>query len=145
MTEHRRRILQMLSECKITADEAERLIAALERAPAAGASAGEAQAPPRKAARYLRVMVDTDDPLEAEGQTKVNIRVPMQLLRAGVRLSALIPPKARDEVNARLREQGLPFDVGQLKPDNLESLIEHLNDLSIDVDDDRTKVRVFCE
>ena len=31
MSEHRRRILQMLSECKITAEEAERLIAALER------------------------------------------------------------------------------------------------------------------
>jgi hypothetical protein len=145
MTEHRRRILQMLSECKITADEAERLIAALERAPASGASASEAQPPPRKPARYLRVVVDADDPAEGEGPTKVNIRVPMQLLRAGVRLSALIPPKARDEVNAKLREQGVPFDVGQLKPDNLESLIEHLNELSIDVDDDRTKVRVFCE
>lgn len=145
MTEHRRRILQMLSECKINADEAERLIAALERAPAGGGSAGESGVAPRRPAKYLRVVVDTDDPTEGEGPTKVNIRVPMQLLRAGVRLSALIPPSARDEVNAKLREQGVPFDVNQLKPDNLESLIEHLNDLSIDVDDDRTKVRVFCE
>jgi Fe2+ or Zn2+ uptake regulation protein len=31
MSEQRRQILQMLSECKITADEAERLIDALER------------------------------------------------------------------------------------------------------------------
>jgi hypothetical protein len=145
MTEHRRRILQMLSECKITADEAERLIAALEREPAGGGTSPEASAAPRKAAKYLRVVVDTDDPLEIDGPKKVNIRVPMQLLRAGVRLSALIPPKARDEVNAKLREQGVAFDLGQLKPENLESLIEQLNDLSIDVDDDRTKVRVFCE
>lgn len=145
MSEHRRRILQMLSECKITADEAERLIAALEREPASAGAASEASAAPRRPAKYLRVMVDTDNPLEIDGAKKVNIRVPMQLLRAGVRLSALIPPKARDEVNARLREQGVPFDLGQLKPENLESLIEQLNDLSIDVDDDRTKVRVFCE
>lgn len=145
MSEHRRRILQMLSECKITADEAERLIAALEREPASAGAASEASAAPRRPAKYLRVMVDTDNLLEIDGAKKVNIRVPMQLLRAGVRLSALIPPKARDEVNARLREQGVPFDLGQLKPENLESLIEQLNDLSIDVDDDRTKVRVFCE
>jgi hypothetical protein len=142
MTEHRRRILQMLSECKINADEAERLIAALEREPAGAAGA---VAPAPRAARYLRVMVDTNEPEEVDGPTKVNIRVPMQLLRAGVRLSALIPPHARDEVNARLREQGVPFDISQLKPENLESLIEQLTDLAIDVDQERTKVRVFCE
>jgi hypothetical protein len=146
MTEHRRRILQMLSECKINADEAERLISALEREPAASPQNGAAAAPAR-AAKYLRVVVDTDSDEEraAGGPTKVNIRVPMQLLRAGVRLSALIPPHARDEVNAKLRQQGLAFDINQLKPENLEDLIEQLNDLTIDVDQERTKVRVFCE
>ena len=146
MTEHRRRILQMLSECKINADEAERLISALEREPAAGDRATASPGPVR-AAKYLRVMVDTDSDEERAmgGPTKVNIRVPMQLLRAGVRLSALIPPHARDQVNAKLREQGLAFDINQLKPENLEDLIEQLNDLTIDVDQERTKVRVFCE
>ena len=28
---------------------------------------------------------------------------------------------------------------------NLEEMIEHLRDLSVDVDNERTKVRVFCE
>jgi hypothetical protein len=143
MTEHRRRILQMLSECKINADQAERLLAALDREPA---PSPRAEANGGRPAKYLRVMVDTDEPQgDYDGPTKVNIRVPMQLLRAGVRLSALIPPHARDEVNAKLREQGVPFDINQLKPENLESLIEQLNDLSIDVDQERTKVRVFCE
>ena len=143
MPEHRRRILQMLSECKINADEAERLIAALENEPT-GAPNGDG-APPSRPAKYLRVMVDTDDHGAHGGPTKVNVRVPMQWLRAGVRLSALLPPVARDEVNARLREQGVPFDINQLKPENLESLIEQLNDLTVDVDQERTKVRVFCE
>ena len=39
--------------------------------------------------------------------------------------------------------------VSQIKPENLEDLIEQLNDLSVDVDqkDEATKVRVkvFCE
>ncbi len=101
MTEHRRRILKMLSECKINADQAERLLAALDREPARSARPETNGA--ARPAKYLRVMVDTDEPQDGvEGPTKVNIRVPMQLLRAGVRLSALIPPHARDEVNAKL-------------------------------------------
>ncbi len=90
-------------------------------------------------------MVDTEDNYRGGAPVKVNIRVPMQLLRAGVRLGALIPQPARDQVNAAMREHGVPFDVAQLKPENLEDLIEHLNDLTVDVDKETTKVRVYCE
>jgi hypothetical protein len=140
MSEDRRQILQMLAEGKVTAEEAERLIAALEAGPV---SATADRAPRSGSPKYLRVMVDTED--AAAAPTKVNIRVPMQLLRAGVRLSALIPAQARDQVNASLRQNGVPFDISQLKPENLEDLIEQLNDLTVDVDQDKTKVRVFCE
>ena len=145
MNDDRRSILNMLAEGKITADEAERLLAALDRSPAPAAHISEAGYPAnRSPAKYLRVQVDTDEPGEG-GPTKVNIRVPMQLLRAGVRLSSLIPPAARDEVNAEMRKHGIPFDINQLKPDNLEELVEQLSDLTVDVDQQKTKVRIFCE
>lgn len=142
MSEDRKQILQMLADGKISAEDAERLIAALESAGggAAVATPGVRAAGPK----YLRVMVDTEDHLSST-PTKVNIRVPMQLLRAGVRLSALIPTQAREQVNAAMRENGVPFDITQLKPENLEDLIEQLNDLTVDVDQEKTKVRVFCE
>ncbi|WP_297697315.1 hypothetical protein [Phenylobacterium sp.] len=142
MNEDRRSILQMLAEGKITADEAERLLAALDRRalqPEAAAPLGHNAQP-----KYLRVTVDSDEPGEG-GPTKVNIRVPMSLLRAGVRLTHLIPPKAREQVNAELEKNGVPFNLNELKPENLEALIDHLNDLQVDVDDARAKVRVFCE
>ncbi len=142
MSEDRRSILQMLSEGKLTPDEAERLIAALERDPAPrleGAAPGAKPAP-----KYLRVAVDTDE--GHGGPTKVNVRVPMNLLRAGVRLSSIIPPHARDRVNEAMRRKGhLNFDLKALKPENLEELVEQLNDLTVDVDQDRTKVRIYCE
>ena len=144
MSENRRQILQMLSEGKISADEAERLIAALEKEPAAAEPAKSEVLKPR--ARYLRVLVESQDPHHNNGTpTKVNIRVPMKLLRAGVRLGALIPQQARDRANAAMREKGLDFDLNQIKPENLEELIEQLNDLEVNVDEDRAKVRVFCE
>ncbi|HXA39400.1 MAG TPA: hypothetical protein VNW53_10385 [Phenylobacterium sp.] len=143
MNNDRRSVLQMLADGKISADEAERLINAMEGAGSAprspdGPSTGHNKPPPK----YLRVSVDaTDD----DGPTKVNIRVPMALLRAGVRLTSLIPPGARDQVNAELAKNGVPFDIGQLKPENLEELISHLDDFSVDVDSTDAKVRVYCE
>lgn len=142
MNDDRRQILDMLSQGKITTDEAERLLSALDRPAATAAPApftGANRAPPK----YLRVAVDTDE--EGDGPTKVNIRVPMQLLRAGVRLSSLIPPAARDEVNAEMKKHGVPFDLSQLKPENLEELVEQLAELTVDVDQEKTKVRIFCE
>jgi len=140
MDHDRRSILQMLSEQKINPDEAERLLSALERPSASSFSPSPGH---NGAPKYLRVVVDTDD--AASGPTKVNVRVPMALLRAGVRLTSLIPPQARDQINAEMAKNGAPFDIGQLRPENLEEMIDQLNDLQVDVDQDRTKVRVFCE
>ena len=140
MDHDRRSILQMLSEQKINPDEAERLLAALERP---GPSSSWAPTPGHSSPKYLRVVVDTDD--AANGPTKVNVRVPMALLRAGVRLTSLIPPQARDQINAEMAKNGVPFDIGQLRPENLEEMVDQLNDLQVDVDQERTKVRVFCE
>lgn len=95
-------------------------------------------------AKYLRVLVEALDH-HGNGPTKVNIRVPMQLLRAGVRLSSLIPPQARERANAAMRENGVDFDLNQIKPENLEELVEQLNDLELNVDEDHAKVRIFCE
>src|ERR1700712_11100 len=136
MNDNRRQILDMLAQGKITAEEAERLIAALER----GGLGAMAQSDKVK---YLRVLVDTNDPLD--GPTKVNVRVPMQLLRAGVRLTGVIPASAREEVNAALRKEGIAFDINNLTPQNLEELIEQLRELTVNVDNENTKVRVFCE
>jgi hypothetical protein len=95
------------------------------------------------AARYLRVLVDAND--DAEGSAKVNVRVPMRLLRAGVRLAGVIPGRARDQVNEALRKEGIAFDINKLTPDNLEDLVGQLRNLTVDVDNERARVRVFCE
>ena len=138
MSENRRQILDMLGQGKITADEAERLLNAVEREPAMAAAETR-----RAEVKYLRVVVDAKD--DADGPTKVNIRVPMQLLRAGVKLTSIIPPRARTEVNEALRKEGIDVDIGKLTPESLEDIVEQLRDLQVDVDHESAKVRVFCE
>lgn len=150
MNEHRRQILQMLSDGKINADEAERLITAMEQPTSSSSSTDSGSAPTVKPhPKYLRVVVDSEDDGGHEGPTKVNVRVPMQLLRAGVRLASLIPAQALNRANHAMHAKGVPIDLTQIKPENLEELVEQLNDLTVDVDQKdayaKVKVRVFCE
>ncbi|HEV8038641.1 MAG TPA: hypothetical protein VGP62_07245 [Bryobacteraceae bacterium] len=142
MNENRRQILEMLATGKITADEAERLISAVEKEPQAGPDASGSEPRPKTKPKYIRVVVDDNG--KGTG-TKANIRVPMQLLRSGVKLAALIPAQARDHVNSALHEHGVAFDLSQIKPENLEELVDQLDELTVDVDDKDVKVRVFCE
>ena len=137
MNEQRRQILEMLAEGKINADEAERLIAALQHDQAEPASTQRKGTP-----KYLRVVVD--DRSDGE-QSKVNVRVPIQLLRAGVRLATLVPPRAIDRANDELERAGIGIDLSKLKPEQLEELIEHLGEMTIDVEEADSTVHVFCE
>jgi hypothetical protein len=142
VTDNRRQVLDMLAAGQITVEEAARLIEAVEDGPPPAVATGLAERP-ATAPRYLRVIANIAD--EEEGPIKVNIRAPLQLLRAGVRLASLIPPRAQDEVNTALR-QHVGFDLSQIKPENLDELIDHLGDLTVDVDGEpNLKVRIFCE
>jgi hypothetical protein len=151
MSETRRQVLEMLAAGKITAAEAERLIAALEKDASPALQFEAEETPRRPRPKYLRVMVEADDAGESHGPIRVNTRVPMQLLRAGVKLAHLIPAQARNHVDKALHDKGIPFDMSGIKPENLEELVDQLSDLTVDVDMDdldrkrQVKVRVFCE
>lgn len=133
MNEERRRILDLLAQGKVSAAEAEKLLDAL-------ASGGES---PGSAPKYLRVLVEDD---HGEHGGRVNVRIPLNLIRAGVRLAALLPSGVYDQMNKALKQNGMDFDVSQIRPENLEELVTHLKELSVDVAGNRgEKVRVFCE
>jgi len=141
VNEQRRQVLEMLAAGRITAEEADRLISALDR----GQPAATATEQPKSKAKYLRVVVESSDHFGGEGPGKVNIRVPMQLLRAGVRLASLIPPQALEHANEALRKQGVPFDLTQLRPQHIEELDDQLDDLTVHVEQPDVKVQVFAE
>jgi hypothetical protein len=139
MNEQRKQILEMLAEGKVTIDEAERLIAALETAPPTAEAAPE---PRTRKPRFLRVVVDSREDGE---NAHVDVRVPVQLLRAGVKLASLVPEKALVQVNGELKRSGMPVDLARLKPEDIDELIDHLGDLKVDVTAEDADVRVFCE
>lgn len=135
MSEEKRKILEMLADKKISVDEAERLLAAVSESPAAPAVAA-------KGPKYLRVLVEPA-PGNKEGD-RVNIRVPLNLVRAGLKFASFIPPQVQEKVNTELKEKGVPFDLSHFNVQDLEALLVHLNDLTVEVEG-KENVRVFCE
>lgn len=147
MTQERTQVLDMLAQGKITVQDAERL---LDKLAAIGASSPESEvggatpagseaccdggAPRPGNPKYLRVLVDS-----AKGD-KVNIRVPLSLVRAGIKLKAVMPEHARQQ----LSEKGIDLsNLGGLEGDEL---LQALRELNVDVDaSDGDKVRIFCE
>jgi hypothetical protein len=134
MSEERRKILEMLADKKISVDDAEKLLAAVAETPAA---VGAAKGP-----KYLRVLVEPA-PGNTEGD-RVNVRVPLNLVRAGLKFASFIPPQVQQQVNAELKEKGVPFDLSHFNAQDVEELLVHLNDLTVEVEG-KENVRVFCE
>ncbi len=102
-TEERMRILMMIQEGKISAEEAAQLIAALEEisekpksnrpAPPSMTSPGPNAPKPR----FMKVMVSDT----RSGKVKVNVRLPVSLINSGIRLGAKFAPEI----------EGLDMDV----------------------------------
>ena len=140
-----RRILDLLAQGKITADEAEQLIAAV-----APSSERPAEEPTnsKAAPKWLRVTVFKVRAADraagvAEKKKEINIRIPISLVHAGMKLGAIIPEFAGEEVNRKLREKGI--DLSKLDASQIDGMLKELNDLSVDMDDGKHQVRVFCE
>ena len=143
MVQSRKQILDMLAEGKINVDEAERLMKATDDS-AGGATETPVVTSARKP-KYLRVLVTP--PEAGTGTPVVNVRVPLNLIRAGIKLTALIPPEASTKIDEAMRSKGLNMDLRNIKSEDMEELIEALSDLEVEVNDEHGAkvVRVYVE
>jgi hypothetical protein len=136
----------MLAEGKITAEEAERLLDALDSRAAAPSAAGAAPAikgdptPLLNALpKFLYVKVVGD-----KGEN-VDVKVPLALVRSGLKLTSLIPPQAMDQINAEMSQHGMSIDFNNLKPEDIDELIEALREMEVNVTGDKGEtVHVYC-
>ena len=142
MSDERMQILNMLAEGKISADDAERLLSKIETlnagepttAPRDFAPAPPAPPSPPRRPKFLHVHVDS------ENGEHVNIRVPLALIRTGIKLSTVLPSDA----NEKLTEKGI--DLASLNGMDTEELIEALRELTVKVDKGGGEtVRIYCE
>ena len=123
-SEERMKILKMINDGKITADEGSQLLSALS----------QRSDKPRKSPKHslagqmLRVRVTN----MATGKTKVNVNVPMKLVDAGLNIAAQFIPEME---NAQMMEA--------VK----EALAENMSGKIVDVidEEDQEHVEIFIE
>lgn len=142
MSEEQHKILEMVADGRISVEEAEKLLGALVKEERSSAAEPRKDPGTTSKLKYLRVLVEPK-PDNPEGD-KVNIRVPLNLIRAGLKLAAFIPKNVQGKVDEALSEQGFDFNLDKITPKDLEELMIHLNDLTVDVEG-KEKIRIFCE
>ena len=132
MSEEKRKVLEMLSSGKISVQEAEQLLRAIE---------APTQIDTKAEPRYFRILVNKPA-REGKKAENVNIRVPISVVRGGLRLSALFPGmmgKKPIQLGG-----GAELDLSKIHYADLEAMIKDIGELSVDVDGD-AQVRIRCE
>ncbi len=131
------RILKMVEDRRISADEAEKLLSALED--------GEFNDIAKKGrSRWLKVRVYDRD----SNRPKVKVNVPLALLKIGARIGAKFNITLPEEAKRTMHEKGV--DLSDLK--DLEKLEEVIDSLAsqgpfrlVDVEEEGEKVEVYIE
>jgi hypothetical protein len=134
MSEETRQVLEMLSAGKVSVLEAEQLLQAVK---APGQTDDDKKVEPR----YFRILVNKParDGKKAEA---VNIRVPMTVVRGGLRLGALFPGMlGKKKIQL---DNGVELDLSKVTYTDLEAMIKDIGELTVDVDGD-AQVRIRCE
>lgn len=143
MSDEARRVLELLAQGKISVDEADQLLRALnDKGSRADVSPSDAMAVAAKP-RFMRIHVHKPGKPGREDKD-VNIRVPMALIRGGMRLGTMIPG-FHASMNARLRERGIDVDLSKMDPALLESMLSDMGEINIDVEQTGEQVRITCE
>jgi hypothetical protein len=124
--EERIKVLKMVADGKITAEEAAVLLETLDEAPAANSKAQPGRAPGQPG-RYFRVRVtDTDT-----GKVRVNVRLPVGVINAGMKLGMKFAPQVEGVDYHEIAEMIQAGETGKI----------------VDVEDDKDgeHVEVFIE
>ena len=150
-TDDTRRVLDMLSAGKISVDDADRLLKAMSAEPPAGAPTADAAADGGRV-RWIRINIHKPANEEGHRAKDVNIRVPIAVVRGGMRLGALIGTFAGEKAARRMKAQGLDIDLAKINSDlsqmngpEFDEFLKSLNDTNIEIDDGKALVRITAE
>jgi hypothetical protein len=145
MSEELGRVLAMLVDGKISVENAQQVIEALNTASDPEDDDEYAWQPEPIRPRFLRIRMHRPAS-ERHLEKDVNIRVPIAVVCGGMRLGMLMPGIG-NRINARLRARGVDFDLGRINEEQIESFLSRLGQLTIDVTDggQQKQLRITCE
>lgn len=130
----RRRVLDMLATGNISIDEADLLLGH----DTAFASESDTRPP-----KFLRLVLEPRD--QAASRRKVDIRVPLGLLRSAVQIARSIPTEKRGPMTLALGTHSLALDLSGVDAENVDEFMAQFKDLTTDINKKDETLRLFCE
>jgi hypothetical protein len=89
---------------------------------------------------------------EHHGEKDVNIRVPIAVVKGGMRLGAIIATFAGEKAAQRMKARGIDLDMSKINGDfskmngaEFDAFLKSLDDANIEIDDGKSQVRITCE
>ena len=151
-TDDIRRVLDMLSQAKISVDDADRLIKAMRTERPADPATADPASDGRQPVRWFRINIHKPAKDEAHKPKDVNIRVPIAVVKGGMRLGAIIATFAGEKAAQRMKERGLDLDLSTINGDlsrmngaEFDTFMKSLDDMNIEIDDGKSQVRITAE
>jgi hypothetical protein len=123
LREEKKRIMKMLEDGKINADEAYRLLEAIEKKS-------------KKEGKFFRIEV------ESGGEKKVNIKIPFAVATKLMKVGGKLVTKFSKEAREKLEEYDI--DIEEI----LKSLEEELYDIPstiVDINEDKERIKIWIE
>jgi hypothetical protein len=139
MNDERTRILEMLSQGKVNIEEASQLLEASLK------SEKEVSLIHAKSDKFMYVNVEPKETVEGKKIGKVFVKVPFALIKAGFNIAGLIPKDAQTEINNGLKKQGMSFDFSDFKPENIQDIMASLEQLTVEVDNEDSIIKVYSK
>ena len=150
-TDDTRRVLDLLSQGKITVDEADRLLKAVGGDRPAEAAAGAAPADGKRL-RWFRINIHKPAKELGHKAKDVNIRVPIAVVKGGMRLGAIIATFAGEKAAHRMKARGVDLDLPTVMGDlsrmngaEFDAFMSSLDDMNIEIEDGKSVVRITAE
>jgi hypothetical protein len=141
----------MLSQGKITVDEADRLLKAMNAAQPLEVSTAETATDDPRRTRWVRINIHKPAN-EHHREKDVNIRVPIAVVKGGMRLGAIIATFAGEKAAQRMKARGIDLDLSKINGDfskmngaEFDAFMKSLDDTNIEIDDGKSQVRITCE
>ena len=151
-TDDTRRILDMLSQGKITVDEADRLLKAMCADRPAETATADTATDGREPVRWIRINIHKPAKDQTHRPKDVNIRVPIAIVKGGMRLGAIIATFAGEKAAKQMKERGLDLDLSTINGDlsrmngaEFDAFLKSLEDTNIEIDDGKSQVRITAE
>lgn len=81
---------------------------------------------------------------QADEEKDISVKVPISFMRLLAKMISSLPTKIRELIEEGLKKEGVEWDLSKIDASNVQSFVDDLLQLEINVEHSNQKVKVYC-